>query len=190
MKDLQGSKLFDNASEFYTWYMMLVSKPRDQAEVFQTLSQLMRVAEISRAGGNYLSETEETTASQALCALREQLLDGKIKQHDILSRVQSIREKLIFHNPKAKLVTYATEVEYKFYLSPSPRLQADYVKKMIDSLLTHVNPSLQPINAQAISQVLVSLLETVSGSGPLENTNSQNFLERTQSNLDALLNKG
>jgi hypothetical protein len=161
MADSKGTRLFNSVSDFYSWYMALVNKPGEQAKVFQILSQIMRVAKISQSGGNYLLEEEESTALQSLYLLKEHLLDGKIKQNDVLTKVERIRENLISKNPKAKLVTCVTEVEYKLCLAPKPETEAADLKSALESLLAQVNQDLQEKSAQAITQTLLPFLETV-----------------------------
>jgi hypothetical protein len=156
---MQESSLFVDASEFYTWYMCKLSNPCEQAQVFELLSQVMQMAKLSHLKGGYLAQEAENFALEEIKRLRENLLDRKMQKQEVLFRMQSIRDRLIFGNPKAAIVSCATQLEYKFCLAKSSHPEAGDLKEKLDLLLNHVTPSLSHPHAQAISQILSQVLQ-------------------------------
>ncbi len=157
-----GKQLFNSASDFYSWYMTWINTPSSQANVFQTLSELMRIALLSSDGGNYLSFQEEEKSIKDLSKLKEELCDGNLKKENTFQELRSLVDNIISRNPKAKLVSYATELEYRFCILKTPSTQAEYLQKYLKELLTCVTPSLLEIQAYAIGQIMGKILENPS----------------------------
>ncbi len=159
-----GRELFHSASEFYSWYMGLINAPDPEPNVFRTLSALMRIALLSAEGGGYLSSGEEQETISGLFKLREGLCDGTLNKKSTFPELQSLMEGIIAQNPKAKLVAYATELEYRFCIRPAPTAQTDRFQSYLQGLLKHVNPSLLEVQAYAVNQIIGRILENPSAS--------------------------
>lgn len=154
-----GGKLFSTGSDFYTWYMCWVKEPKTHAETFQALSELMRIGLLSSEGGLYLSKEEELTAEESICILKNELCDGSTKQTEVHNKLQQIANSLILNNPKAKLVAYATKLEYKYCILTPSSIKDKSLRSCLDKLVQTVTPSLLAVNAYAISQILSQTLE-------------------------------
>jgi|GEM_PF-5373163 len=170
---LPGKKLFQSTSEFYSWYMSWINTPSSQAKVFQTLSELMRIALLSSEGGKYLSFGEEEKVLAKLTGLKEQLCDGTIKNDSTLGEIRRLVDNIIAHNPKAKMVSYATEIEYHFCILKPQTTQTVKLQNYLKDLLKHVTPSLLEIQAYAISQVMGRILEN-----PLQHADPEPLLQK------------
>jgi hypothetical protein len=138
------------------------SSPKADAKVFQALSKLMRIAKLSSEGGSFLSSQEETQTTNRLFKLKEQLCDGTLKRESTISELHSLIHNIIAYNPKAKVVSYATELEYHFCILHPPSIEATYLKSYLEGLLEHIKPSLLEIQAYAISQIMGKILENPS----------------------------
>lgn len=154
-----GDKLFNYTSEFYAWYMSLIDDSKAQSGIFRTLSQLMRVALLSSEGGNYLKDDNEERALQALTLLKEELSDGNIKHGEVLYQLKKVMEGITANNPKARLVTYATEIEYTYCINKASSSQTQDFQKYLKEILSFVTPSLLEIHAYAIAQIMGKVLE-------------------------------
>ena len=157
-----GDKLFNYTSEFYAWYMSLLIDSKSQSDIFKTLSQLMRIALLSAEGGDFLKTANEEGALTALLLIKEDLSDGNIKHAEVLYQLKKIIEGLTANNPKARLVTYATELEYHYCLKQTTSNQTQEFQKYLKELLGFVTPSLLEINAYAIAQIMGKALENPS----------------------------
>lgn len=168
-----GAQLFHQASDFYSWYMSWSSSPTADAKIFQTLSKLMRIGKLSSEGGKFLSQQEEKEVTSHLHKLKEQLCDGTLKKEATLPELYSLVHNIISYNPKAKVVSYATELEYHFCILKPPSNESDFLKKYLEGLLGQVNPSLLEIQAYAISQIMGKILEN-----PSSHNNAGKMLEQ------------
>ncbi len=155
-----GHKLFDCTSDFYAWYMSWDTVPSDHPETFRALSQIMKIAQTSYEGGNYLRESEEKEALQTLSQLRERLFYGNMKTDEILSQLTDVLQTMISQNPKARVVAHATELEYVFCIqSKETNPSLEDFQQYLHSILKMVNPSLLEIHAHAIAQSMAMILE-------------------------------
>ncbi len=154
-----GNKLFQTGSDFYTWYMSWLKEPKSQSEVFKLLSELMRVGLLSFTGGQYLSLEEEDTVHDSLTTLKEELCDCKIRQTEVAKKLQNIVDSLIINNPKAKLIVYATDIEYRYCIKEKKSLKIKQLQTHLNSLVHKITPSFLSINTYAISQILCKTLE-------------------------------
>ncbi len=154
-----GDKLFQTGSDFYTWYMSWLEEPGSQSEIFKLLSELMRVGLLSFEGGQYLSLEEEDTALHSLTTLKEELCDCKIRQTEVAKKLQNIMDSLITNNPKAKLIVYATDIEYKYCIKEKSSLKIKQLQTHLNTLVRRITPSFLSINTYAISQILCKTLE-------------------------------
>ena len=157
-----GRQLFNSVSDFYSWYMSWIHMPSSQANVFRVLSELMRIALLSAEGGSYLSSQDENNGMQNLSRLKENLCDGHLKKEGTFQELKSLVNSIISQNPKAKLVSCATELEYQFCILPPPSSQSKNLQDYLNKLLKCVTPSLLEIQAYAVSQVISKILETPS----------------------------
>ncbi len=154
-----GDCLFNYTSEFYSWYMSLVDDSKSQSGVFRALSQLMRIALLSAEGGNYLKMDTEEKALRSLTLLKENLSDGNLKHGEVLHQLKKIINEITSNNPKARLVTYATEIEYTYCIEKNPSNQIQEFQQYLKELLNFVTPSLLEIHAYAIAQIMGKVLE-------------------------------
>lgn len=168
-----GKELFNAVSEFYSWYMSWIHTPSSQATVFKSLSELMRIASLSAEGGNYLSLQDEEKGIQNLSKLKENLCDGHLKKEATLQQVKSLVNNIISQNPKAKLVSSATELEYQFCILSPPSAHSTYLQDYLARLLKCITPALLEIQAYAISQIMDKLLEN-----PLSHQDAGYILEK------------
>lgn len=168
-----GVQLFHQASDFYSWYMSWSPSPTADAKVFQTLSKLMRIGKISSEGGKFLSSQEENLVTSHLHKLKEQLCDGTLKKDATLPELHSLVHNIISYNPKAKVISYATELEYHFCILKPPSTESEFLKTYLEMLLGQVNPSLLEIQAYAISQIMGKILEN-----PTQHKNAGKLLEQ------------
>ena len=157
-----GDKLFNSSSEFYDWYMSLIDASKSQTGIFSALSQIMRVALLSIEGGNYLKSDGEERAIRDLTLLKEELSDGNIKHSEVPHQLKKIIEGITANNPKARLVTYATEIEYTYCIKEASSSQTLEFQKYLKELLGFVSPSLLEIHAYAIAQIMGKVLENPS----------------------------
>ena len=125
-----GQKLFDTTLDFYAWYLSWVREPNLHSPTFKILSQIMRIAQVSLTGGRYLSEKDEAHALLKLEQLKDKLFDGTIKSEEILGSLSDILENVIHCNPKARLVSYITEIEYVFYLNSAELRSVEFIETL------------------------------------------------------------
>ncbi|GAB4184486.1 MAG: hypothetical protein Tsb0015_00470 [Simkaniaceae bacterium] len=161
-----GNKLFENVSHFYAWYLSWDSKPSNHTETFELLSRIMRIAQVSKEGGNFLSSFQEKDALEAFSDLSDDLSYGKLENPEINDRLNKILAHLTDNNPKAKVVSYITSLEYLINIRnadiiPKPLLE-DF-KAQFSSLIEKLNPNLSDINAEAISRHLKEILQSPPG---------------------------
>ena len=153
-----GQQLFQQASDFYSWFMSSFSLTAD-AKVFQILSKIMRIAKLSSEGGKFLSDQEEKKTILLLTKLKEQLCDGTLKKEHTADELSSFVHNIISSNPKAKVISYATELEYNFCILKPPSKESSHLKNYLEHLVEKVTPSLLEIQAYAISQIMGKILE-------------------------------
>ena len=147
------------AEELYFWLMRSLASPKAYADTFRLLSQIMRISQISNAGGDYLPKYVEREASEALYFINEQLLDRKIQISNLFEAIEKVLQRLIQENTKAQLIAYATEVEYIFCIHATYKssIEASYqqnFKEYLKALVNTVHKNLSEIQAKAITQVL------------------------------------
>jgi hypothetical protein len=160
-----GQKLFDCATDFYAWYMSWDNSPSNHSQTFRVLSQIMRIAQVSVDGGNYLSDKQENQALASLGHLKEHLFDGHMKTDEILSNLTDVLQTLIIDNPKARVIAHATEMEYVFCIHPPPSSStaaSEDLQQYLAMVIQNVNPSLLDIHAYGIAQSMAKILEEAS----------------------------
>ncbi len=151
------------AEDIYFWLMRSTSDPKAHAKTFQVLSQIMRIANLSSCGGNYIPKAIESSVFAALYSIKEQLHDGKIQINKLFDAVLQVLRKLTYENPKAQLIAHATELEYIFCIHSTYKsaTEADYQQKFkgyLKTLVDTVNSSLSPTQAKAIVQILSQIV--------------------------------
>ncbi len=158
-----GEKLFDQVSEFYAWYMSWDISPKEHAQTFEYLSRIMRIAQVSKDGGHYLSDSEEQKALKSLSSLREDLYDGFCRQQEIPKNLLKIIQVLTEANPKSRLVARTNQLEYMLCVhalaSKDPEQNARY-QFLLNQIISKVNPALLDTHAHAVSQGLLKIIET------------------------------
>ncbi len=157
-----GILLLTCAEEFYFWLMRSVSDPKAASNIFKALSQIMRIAQMSRLGGSYLSEELEQEAVKALTELKEELNDGTLSFHSLSKEIDPILGKLIDNNPKAQLIAHATEIEYIFCINTAssfPSQDQEKLQSYLKEIVAIVNESISEIQAKAIVQVMAQILK-------------------------------
>ena len=154
-----GQQLFDQVSEFYAWYLSWNTAPKAHAQAFELLSRIMRIAQVSKEGGLFLTQDEEQKALSVLNTLREELFNGLCHHQEIPSYLLKIIQTLTLANPKARLVARANELEYLLCVrAPAAEGRARY-QLLLDHIVNQVNPQLPNTYAHAISQGLAKIIE-------------------------------
>lgn len=161
------SNLHAVSEELYFWLMRSTTSPKQHAEIFRLLSQIMRISQVSSTGGNYLPEQIEKDGVEALLSIKEQLLDGKIQISNLFDKVEKVLKRLIQENSKALIIAYATEIEYIFCIHASYKSteEASYQQKFkgyLRGLVNTVNESLTETQALAINQALSQIVKNPS----------------------------
>jgi hypothetical protein len=171
----RGQRLFDNVTEFYSWYISSwymadggTASPETLQKSESTrkiLSLIKRIAEVSKDGGNFLTETEEIIALNAFSNVLQDLNSGKLRKQNLPDALFEIIENLTRDNPKAKVVFQITELEYRLCINPplgqSSELTVQY-QQVLTQIIQGITPQLQDINASAIAQGLSQILENSS----------------------------
>jgi len=152
------------SEELYFWLMRSATSPKQHAETFRLLSQIMRISQISSTGGNYLPKHVEKEGVEALSLIKEQLLDGKIQAINLFNKIERVLKKLVQENSKALIIAYATEIEYIFcihatYNSKNEAKYQQRFKGYLKGLVNTVNESLSETQAMAITQALSQIVK-------------------------------
>jgi hypothetical protein len=163
-KEKPASDLHAIAEELYFWLMRSTSEPKTHADTFQVLSQILRIAQMSNTGGNYLPISAEKEAFLALQNIKEQVQDGKIQRQHLFEATHHILQKLIHENPKAELIAHATEIEYLFCIHSnySSSEEAEYRQKFkgyLKSIAHTVQGPLSSTEAKAIAQIMRQIVK-------------------------------
>ena len=157
-----GQRLFDQISEFYAWYLSWDISPKVHAKTFEFLSRIMRIAQVSKDWGHFLSDEEEQKALKLLSSLREELFDGLCRQQEIPQTLLNILQLLTNSNPKARLVARTNELEYILCVnaapSQPPEIRTRY-QLLLDHILNQITPNLRDTHAHAVSQGLSKIIE-------------------------------
>ena len=169
---LFGQRLFDDTTEFYSWYVSawyMSDKGTASAEILQKsestrkiLSLLKRIAEVSMSGGGFLTEKEEANALNELSTIIHDLSSGNLRKQDLPGALFSILENLTQNNPKAKVVAQTTELEYLLCINPPPEQSSemtDQCQRLFTQIIQGITPEMRDINASAIAQGLSQILE-------------------------------
>jgi hypothetical protein len=159
-----GQRLFDDITEFYCWYVTSWYRglPSKEGEsIPKILSVMKRVAEVSMNGANYLSEKEEIKAVDSLSNILQDLNSGKLRQQDLPEALMHVTSAMINHNPKAKVVSQTTELEYRLCINPDPAQPSDLTNKYqqtLSMIIEKITPEMRDSNATAIAQGLSQIL--------------------------------
>lgn len=170
--DIYGQRLFDDVTAFYSWYVSawylssgeFVSSESSQKNdtTRKILSLIKRIAEVSMSGGGFLSEKEESRALDGLSEILQDLNNGSLRKQQLPEALLQLADTLTANNPKAKLVSQTTELEYLFCINPSPMQSTDLTQKyqqLFTLIIEKINPQMRDINASAISRGLSQILE-------------------------------
>jgi hypothetical protein len=171
-----GQRLFDDTTEFYSWYVSswyMSDGGAASAEILQKsestrkiLSLLKRIAEVSMNGGNFLTEKEEVHALNDLSNILQDLNSGKLRKQHLPDALFQVMEDLIQNNPKAKVVSQVTELEYYLCINPPAGQSLESTiqyQKVLNRVTERISPQMRDINASAIAQGLSQILENPSG---------------------------
>jgi len=161
-KGAVGAQLFEQTSQFFAWYLTWDSAPADHARSFEYLSQIMQIARVSKEGGNFLSSMQEKKALDSLSSLQEDLFNGNIRHPDIQESLMHILHSLTDSNPKAKLISHTTELEYLLCIHPSGNQPSDATERYQQTLsyiISKVTPNMLDVHAHAIAQGLSKILD-------------------------------
>ena len=155
------------SEELYFWLMRSTTSPKQYADSFRLLSQIMRISQLSSTGGNYLSKPVEREGVESLSLIKEQLLDGKIQVPDLFDKIEKILKKIVQENSKALIIAYATEIEYIFcihatYNSVEEAKYQQKFKRYLKNLVSTVNDALSDTQAKAITQALSQIVKNPS----------------------------
>lgn len=160
-----GQELFDEVTDFYSWYITswYDGAASEHGEATRkALSLIKRVSEVSMNGGNFLTEREESGALAALRNIFQDLHSGKLRKNHLPSALVHLMETLTRNNPKAKLVALTTELEYIHCINPplsqSSEITVKY-QQIFDSIIQSITPHMREINASALSRELSRFLE-------------------------------
>lgn len=176
-----GEQLFHHATELYVWYVSSSWYPMNEgnnlAAVKETdhicnlLSKMKRIAEISFSRGEFLSSSEEEGITFQLKGVFQDLQVGKFQRENLFEELQWIFSILIMNNPKAKLVSLITELEYRFCINPPSDQPSEISKRcqeLLNKVIQNINPHLKEMNTQAMIQELNHILEKEDANQPIE----------------------
>jgi hypothetical protein len=169
---LPGQRLFDDITEFYSWYISSwymsdgrTASPESLQKSESTrkiLSLLKRIAEVSMNGGHFLTEKEEMRALNALSNILQDLSSGNLRKQDLPDALFQVLVNLTENNPKAKVVFQTTELEYLFCINPpsgQPSGLTMRYQQLFTQIIQGISPQMRDINASAIAQGLSRILE-------------------------------
>ena len=161
-KSVAGERLFEETSQFYEWYLSWDASPSEHARSFECLSQIMRIAQTSKEGGGFLSSTQETSALNSLSSLKDDISNGYIRINEIQTSLLQILQNLTDANPKARLVSQTTKLEYLLCVHPSRDQSKDITgryQQLLSHIISQVTPNMLDSHANAISQGLSKILD-------------------------------
>lgn len=158
-----GTKLFDHASSFYSWYLQRINTDMDYHQpTRETLAKIMNIAKVSADHGNFLSKTEEDSSVLAIKNLTDDLNIGAKKQYNIPEVLINSLDSIVSQNPKAKLVAKITELEYKTCLRDPTQLSDEdqaSLKDLFTEISNRISSDTPSLNAEAISRSIDKLLD-------------------------------
>jgi hypothetical protein len=167
-----GQRLFDDVTEFYSWYVSswyMSDGETASTETLQksestrkVLSLIKRIAEVSMNGGNFLTEKEEMHALNQLSNILQDLNSGKLRKQDLPDALFLLLENLVQNNPKAKVVFQTTELEYRLCINPPPGQSSESMnqyQRVLNQIIQGITPQMRDMNASAIAQGLSRILE-------------------------------
>jgi hypothetical protein len=169
-----GQQLFDDITEFYSWYISswyMADGKTASVEILQKnesirkiLSLLKRIAEVSMNGGSFLREKEEIHVLNKLSNILQDLNSGKLRKHHLPNGLFQVLEGLTQNNPKAKVISQITELEYYFCINPPPGQSPESTiryQKLFNQIIDKISPQMPDISASAIAQGLSRILESL-----------------------------
>jgi hypothetical protein len=164
-----GELLFDEITEFYSWYVYACLDPTISQEnsksshsIPKILSVMKRIAEVSMNGGNFLSQQDELRAIESLSNILHDLKSGKLRRQDLPDALKQITDTLTNGNPKAKVVSQTTELEYRLCINPSREQSSELTgkyQKILSRIIEKIGSGMPEINASAIAQNLLHILD-------------------------------
>lgn len=156
-----GQLLFQHAEafaeEFYVWLLSHAFGVHLHTRTKQLLSIVMSIADVSRLGGGFLSETEEKQAIDKIIKLKKEFLEGQLKHLELPVELDLLIQNLTITNPKAKLVAHTTELEYLFCIQPiqhHPEEMRARFQKVLKRINQHITPRFPDYKAKAVAQGL------------------------------------
>ena len=162
LKVVPGQRLFNEVTEVYIWYVSSSWYHMEGDSERNMLSRIKRIAEVSMQGGNYLSGQEDVEATTRLKDLFQDLNSGKLRRQDLPQALNEMLTQLTHTNPKAKVVSQATELEYRLCINPPPDQSpevTEHYRQILLTIIQGITPQLTEINASAIAQGLTQILE-------------------------------
>ncbi|MBS0620032.1 MAG: hypothetical protein JSS61_01045 [Verrucomicrobia bacterium] len=162
-----GNRLQEDAAAFYVWYVSsCYANPSEGGEATRrALSQIMRIAEVCKNGSACLTFDQEGRAIQDLTHVREAFLSGSLKFRELQQALGEVLWRLIESNPRARIVSQVTELEYRLLVNPQENLTnetAEECKTLIQNILERVSLGLSDLHAGALSRSLSSALSNTS----------------------------
>ena len=150
------------AEEFYLWLLSHASGLHLHTRTRQLISIVMRIADVSRLKGEFLSEQEEKLAIERLLKLKQELHEGEIKHLELPLGLDLLVQNLTVGNAKAKLVAHTTELEYIFCIQPIQKHSQEtriHFQKVLKRINEQITPHLPDYKAQALAQGLSTLIK-------------------------------
>ncbi len=167
-----GQRLYDRVTEVYTWYVSNwytfgkrtsdSNRFKADEQIRRTLTHIKRIADVSLQGGAFLSPKEEERTLEKLSDLIEDVRSGQTSRQELPDALLRLTSELTSHNPKAKLVFQATELEYLLCVNPAAGQPSDLTasyQQMLSQVIRQITPHMPDHNASAISQGLAKILE-------------------------------
>lgn len=172
-KNRPENLLIEEIAEFYVWYVtsswfqseklsFSSDSQRSNGDTTRNLlSRIRRIAEVSISGGNYLSFQEVNRAHREIRELISDLNNGRIKKRDLPDLLDAILQEMTAQNPKAKVISHITELEYRLCINPGesqPTELTEHYRQTLEKIVHAINPRMSNVNASAIAQGLAHVI--------------------------------
>jgi hypothetical protein len=161
-----GQQLFQHAEafaeEFYLWLLSHASGLHLHTRTRQLIIIVMRIADVSRLKGGFISELEEKQAIDKLLKMKQGFSQGEIKHLELPLELDLLIQNLTICNVKAKLVAHTTELEYIFCIQPMQKHSQEtrmHLQKVLKRINEEITPHFPDYKAQALAQGLSTLMK-------------------------------